>query len=92
LFEILQEINDKYGESLYDTLLPLSIPLVGQDGKPIKGMGRGRDRKGGDSYHGVISDIISSYLLECYENNVVPDPEEIRRRIENEQRSVGLVA
>jgi hypothetical protein len=67
LFKILREINDKYRESLYDALLPLAIPLVDQDGKPIKGMGIGRDRKGGDSYHGVISDIISNYLLECYE-------------------------
>jgi hypothetical protein len=92
LFEILREINDKYRESLYDALLPLAIPLVDQDGKPIRGIGLGRDRKGGDSYHGVISEIISSYLLECYENNVVPDPEEIRKRIEDYRKSLGLVA
>ncbi|MFZ8847678.1 MAG: hypothetical protein ACO2O4_00325 [Minisyncoccia bacterium] len=92
LFEILREINDKYRESLYDALLPLAIPLVDQDGKPIKGMGIGRDRKGGDSYHRVLSGIIGNYLLECYENNVVPDPEEIRKRIEDYRKSLGLVA
>ena len=92
LFGILREINDKYRERLYDALLPLARHLLDQDGKPIKGIGLGRDRKGGDSYHGVISDIISNYLLECYEKNVVPDPEEIRRRIEDQWKLLGLVA
>jgi hypothetical protein len=92
LFGILREINDKYRESLYDVLLPLARHLLDQDGKLIKGIGLGRDRKRGNSYHWVLSEIISNYLLECYEKNVVPDPEEIRKRIENEWKSLGLVA